>query len=495
MRMQFKPVFMSVCAVALMIGLGAMMSGCSTNPATGESQFTALMSPQQEASVGAQEHEKVMKQYGGTVSDSALSAYVNRVGQKVAANTERPDVQYKFFVLDTPVVNAFALPGGYVYVTRGILALANSEAELAAVLAHEVGHITGRHTAERYSHGVVTSLGAAVLAAALDSQTAADAANVGSQLYLSSYSRGQESQADDLGIRYLHRAGYDTGAMARFLTSLQMDSALDARLHGKGGNGESFSYFSTHPQTAERVANARNIAMQYAPNEGLTNRDAYMNAINNVIYGDSASQGFVRGTTFWHPDLDMTFTAPDGYSIINNPDSVIVRNPSAGSVAVFDVAANAAGVDPLTFLTTSWMRGEQLANVETLSIGGKPAATGQFSGRIGNQIMTVQLLAVQWSPNRVYRFQMAWPPKADSATVDGMKQLSYSLRSMTKAEKSSIKPLRIKTVTAKSGDTIASLSARMAKTDAFTVERFLTLNGLDGEAKVVAGQAYKIIVE
>lgn len=217
------------------------------------------MPASQEASVGAQEHEKVKQAFGGFVT-GPVADYVSSVGRKVAANTERTDVQYKFFVLDTPDINAFAIPG-YIYVTRGLLALANSEAEIAGVLGHEVGHITARHSAERASQGFLVGLGAAVLGAATGSSGVAQAANVGSDLLIKSYSRGQEHQADELGVRYLTRASYDPTAMASFLTSLDAQTSLDARISGKSNTMP--NYFSTHPVTAERVSQAGAEAEKY----------------------------------------------------------------------------------------------------------------------------------------------------------------------------------------------------------------------------------------
>jgi predicted Zn-dependent protease len=273
----FKPLFKLFTLASLIV-----LDACSVNPATGEKQFAALMTPQQEVSVGATEHDKIIKQYG-LVNDSALTAYVNKVGQRVTRETERSDVQYKFFVIDSPVVNAFALPGGYIYVSRGLLALANNEAELAAVLAHETGHITGRHSAERYSTGVVTSLGAGLLSAAIGSSGASKAIGLGSNLYLSSYSRSQESQADSLGLRYMSRGGYDVQAMPSFLYSMQQESVLESRLAGKDTGGA--SYFSTHPATAERVGQTSGELSQY-PKGGDLNRSAYQSAISGLVYGD-----------------------------------------------------------------------------------------------------------------------------------------------------------------------------------------------------------------
>ena len=248
-----------ICKPLLMCSAIALLAGCSTNAATGRTQFAGLMSPQQETQVGASEHEKIVKQFG-LYKNSKLQSYVTEIGKRVSVNTERADVQYKFFVLDSPIVNAFALPGGYVYISRGLMALSNSEAELAGVLAHEIGHVTARHSAERYSHGVVTSLGAAVIAAAVDSTGVSQALGLGSNLYMSSYSRSQENEADSLGIRYLSKGGYEPKAMSSFLNAMQNQSAVDSKAKGEKSGGA--NYFSTHPATADRVAKTRNESAQ-----------------------------------------------------------------------------------------------------------------------------------------------------------------------------------------------------------------------------------------
>ena len=175
------------------------VTACSTNQATGRNQFTGLMPASQESQIGAQEHEKILAQYGGVVKDAALRNYVAAIGQKLVPYTERQDVQYTFTLLDSPVVNAFALPGGYVYITRGILTLANNESELAGVIGHEIGHVTARHSAERYSTSVLTGLGASILSAVINVNGASQALGLGANLYLSSYSRSQEHESDDSG--------------------------------------------------------------------------------------------------------------------------------------------------------------------------------------------------------------------------------------------------------------------------------------------------------
>lgn len=473
-------------------GMIILLGGCSTNPATGESQFTALMSPAQENQIGAQENAKVMKTYGIPENSQNLQAYVNQVGQRVAQDTERPDVQYKFTLLDSSMVNAFALPGGYVYVTRGLMALANNEAELAGVMAHEVGHVTGRHSAERYSHGVLTSLGAMALSIALDNGAASQAIGVGSELYMTSYSRSQESQADDLGIRYLHKSGYDTFSMASFLNALDGNDTLSAAEKGKSGGGA--DYFATHPKTADRVSKAMATAGAYPANQKSLNRDQYLRMLDGMTYGDSAKQGFVRGQTFWHPQMDFTFTAPAGFTLSNQPTQVVASSKQTGAIIILDSVANPRGLDPMTFLTQAWLHGKPATGVETIDINGKAAATASLAGTVQGQPVAIRVVAVQWTPNTIFRFQMAIPNGAHAGLIDELKRTTYSLRHMTAQEKQSIQPRKIKIVTAGAGDNVTSLSARMA-VDSNREQHFRVLNGLNSGDQVQAGQMYKLVVE
>ena len=201
------------------------LSGCTINPATGEQSFTVFMSPAEEREVGSREHPKILKQFGGVYGDAELANYVHRVGTSLARVSEMPDLEFKFTVLNDDQVNAFALPGGYVYITRGLLALADDEAEMAGVIVHEIGHVTARHAAERYSRAVAARIGLSlidVLASVAGAVTGTtDFVSLGAQLYLQGYSRDQEFQADMLGIRYLARAGYDANAVTAFLGAIE----------------------------------------------------------------------------------------------------------------------------------------------------------------------------------------------------------------------------------------------------------------------------------
>ena len=479
--------FKSLLFVTLVL-LGA--SGCSTNPATGQQQFTALMSPSQEQQVGANEHSKIMKNYG-SIQDKALLNYVRKVGADVAKNTERADVDYKFFVLDDPMVNAFALPGGYVYVTRGLLAQANSEAELAGVLGHEVGHITGRHSAERYSRGVLTSLGAAVLGAALESNAASQALGVGSDLFLKSYSRSQEHEADMLGIRYLNRSGYHPSGMPAFLTALEANTELEMRLNGKGGRMP--GWMSTHPLTADRVQQTIAQAKQF-PQEGKINRNEYLNQIDGMIYGDSPKQGFVRGNKFYHPEINFTFEAPSNFEIVNQPHQVVSIDKKSGAVIIFDIASIKKSIDPLSYLTQAWMKGAKIKDAEKISVNDRSAATASFKGTVDRRAVTIRLVAVEWAPGVFYRFQMAIPKNAPKALIEDLKRTTYSLRKMTSAEKQSVKPHKVRIITAQPGDTVKSLAARMPF-NSLKEERFRALNALIPGQGISSGQKYKLVYD
>ncbi len=466
------------------------LTACSTNPATGDRQFTALMSPEQEIQIGAGEHKKVMQMFGDKNIDPALQTYVGKIGARVSKKTERPDVQYKFTVIDTPMVNAFAIPGGYIYASRGLMTLANSEGELASVLAHETGHITARHSAERYSRGVLASLGATALSIAIGSDTATQMLGLSSELYVKSYSRAQEHQADELGVRYLYRGGYDPFSMARFLTNLDNNTKLDLALAGKG-EASPYNYFSTHPQTGERIARASNIAAKYPKDSEEVSREKYLRAIDGMIYGDSPQQGYVRGRHFYHVPMDFTFSVPEGFTLNNQPTQVVATAEN-GTVILFDAVGNRDHIDALGYITRVWMTDKALPDAERITINGNPAATASFGGAINGAPVTIRLVAVEWAPDKIFRFQMAIPQGASKGLIEELRRATYSLRSLTADEKRTIKPYRVRIVTAKAGDSVASLARHMPFAT-MQEERFRVLNGMRKGEQLAAGRLYKTI--
>lgn len=475
----------------LILGAAVLLGGCTVNPATGQQQFTGLLPAGQEESVGAKEHEQVQQTYGKFVT-GPIADYVNRIGQKVASGTERTDVQYKFFVIDSPIVNAFAVPGGYIYVSRGLLALANSEAEMAGVIAHEIGHITARHAAARMSQGALIGIGAAILSAATGSDAVGQVANVGSDLYIKSYSRSQEDEADALGVRYLAQAGYDPNAMAEFLQSLDDQTKLDQKIAGKDDAAE-FSYFSTHPVTAERVKHAATLAANYPQGARVDNNDVYLSMINGLVYGDSEEQGFVRGDNFYHTKMGFTFAVPKGFTIQNNPTELIATHPG-GSLIILDSGRDDQGRDPMAYLTQNWMKNNPPQGAENVTINGMRAATAAFAGTANGKSVLIRIVAIEWKPGQFFRFQMAIPQTATTDVVEGLKHTTYSFRPMTETEKTMIKPYRVRTFTAGAGNTVAAAATKMTFND-YREERFRVLNGLHGGQGLTAGQVYKVIAE
>lgn len=475
----------------LILGAAVLLGSCTVNPATGQKQFTGLLPAEQEVTVGAKEHEQVKQTYGKFVT-GPVADYVSRIGQKVASGTERTDVQYKFFVLDSPIVNAFAVPGGYIYVSRGLLALANSEAEMAGVIAHEIGHITARHAAARMSQGVLVGIGAAILSAATGSDAVGQAANVGSDLYIKSYSRSQEDEADGLGVRYLAQAGYDPNAMAEFLGSLDQQTKLDQKIAGKNDAAE-FSYFSTHPVTAERVKHASALALNYPGGPRVDNRDVYLSMINGLVYGDSEEQGFVRGDNFYHTKMGFTFAVPKGFTIQNNPTELIATHPG-GSLIILDSGRDDQGRDPMRYLTENWMKNNPPQGAENVTVNGMRAATAAFAGTANGKAVLIRIVAIEWKPGQFFRFQMAIPQSATTDVVEGLKRTTYSFRPLTDAERSSIKPYKVRTFTAGAGNSVQAAAQKMVFAD-YKEDRFRVLNGLQSGEPLNTGLVYKVISE
>jgi predicted Zn-dependent protease len=478
-----------------------ILSGCSQNPATGNQDFTAFMSPEDELRVGQEEHPKILKQYGGNYNDLKLGKYISDVSFKLTQVAELPNLTYTFTVLNESGVNAFALPGGYIYITRGLLALVENEAEMAGVLAHEIGHVTARHTAQRYSKSVATNLGLNIVGILGSLYGApAGAGNVlslGAQLYLQGYSREQELEADKLAVRYLIRAGYDPNAMATFFKKMQAHSNLQAKLAGKtGGEGEQFHALATHPRTAQRIVQAINLVKLARIQNPRVGRSTLLANIDGMVYGDDPKQGVRRGREFIHPGLQIKFSVPPGFSMINTPSQVIAIGPN-GSQIVFDAEndANAARSYPnmAAYLTEKWGSRLNLRGVESISVNGLPAATGGNRLRLKSGVRDARLVAMRDSSGRIYRFTFLTPPNRTKSLTTELRRTTYSFRNLTTRELQTFRPLRIKVVTVRRGDTVSSLAARLP-VERFQVELFEAINGISRNRPLKQGQKIKLIV-
>jgi predicted Zn-dependent protease len=470
------------------------VSACTTVPASGQQRFTGLLSEEQEKQIGAEEHQKVLEEYGRYESP-ALERYVDSVGQLLAATSEMRDLNWTFTVLDSGIVNAMALPGGYVYVTRGLLALAQDEAELAAVIGHEIGHVTARHAAARYSRGVATQLGvlaAGVLGqAVLGTGAVGDVAGVVGQGFLASYSRDQEYEADSLGIRYSSRIGFDPDGMARFLEMLERERQVMAEVTGMAPRGASI--FDTHPPSLERADRARQIGRGVQVADAMRARDVLLDQIDGMTYGDSAKQGFVRGQTFAHPELGFRFVAPDRFTLINTSDRVIATGPQNATISL-DMATGVGPGSMTAYLRDQWARGVQIQGLEQIEVNGMEAATAQARGSTRAGQVDVRLVAIRWRDGTIYRFQFVSPTQATAGLSEAFRRTTYSFRPLTQAERNDLQPWRIRIHTVRAGETIESIARRMPF-DEHAVERFKLLNALGPGDRLEPGMRVKVVAE
>ncbi len=476
------------------------LGGCAVNPATGQESYTAFMSPQEEIKVGREEHPKILKQFGGAYNDPKLGAYIAGITQSLTRVTETPGLTFTVTVLNDDEVNAFALPGGFVYITRGILALGGNEAEVAGVLAHEIGHVVARHTAQRYSKAMTANLGLTILGVLGSAygvpRGVGDLASIGAQAYLQSFSREQELEADMLGVRYMTRAGYDPNALISFFQKLEAHTRLKAALAGKTDGGDGHNIMATHPRTADRITQAIQLAKVSRPANARVARNTYLANIDGMTFGDDPSQGIRRGRVFAHPVLRFEFKVPPDFTIFNSPEQVVARGPG-GAVVAFDMvdkktARKARGMR--AYLVRGWGAKLPLKGVETLDVNGMEAATGQARAQTKKGPRDLRLVAIRGGPDRIFRLMFLTPTKLTDRLGTELRKTTYSFRRLSEGEARSIKPLRLKVITVRSGHSPRSLSARMPM-PRFRLEWFEALNGLKRGQPLFAGQKVKIVVE
>jgi predicted Zn-dependent protease len=445
---------------------------------------------------GAKAHPQLLAEFGG-LYEGEQATYVTRIGQSVAAQSGLANSPKEFTIslLNSPVNNAFAIPGGYVYITRQLMALMNNEAELASVLGHEVGHVAARHSAKRNSRATRAGLGA-VLATVLGGVLLGDSgARLGQELgsaiaqrYVLSYSRAQEYEADDLGVIYLTRAGYDPIAASTMLASLAAQTSLDTRRAGKSDKPLP-EWASTHPDPGSRVVRARQKAATMTPNARTVNRDAFVAMLGGMLYDDDPDQGLVDGNLFRHPELRLSFSAPAGFVLNNAPDAVTITG--AGGKAQFSGARYDGDMDAYVRRVLRDIGGEQstLGNsiVRRTSVNGLPVAYAVARASTNSGWVDVTVYAYEFGPKTAYHMVSMTPVSSQV-----FRPLFDSVRRLSDAEVAAIRPRRIEIVTVRANDTIQSLSARMAYAD-YQQERFRVLNGLAENEPLRVGQKVKIV--
>ena len=439
------------------------------------------------------EHQRILATYGGVYTDPRLQTLVEQMVDRLVAASEKPDQHYKVTILNSPSVNAFALPTGQLYVTRGLIALADDESELASVIAHEMGHVVARHAELRAQQERQADLVNRVVTDVVSDPEAGALALAKSKLELASFSRAQEFEADAIGIGIADRAGYDPYGAARFLTAMEHNSALK-REQAAAINPAAPDFLSSHPSTPERVTQAIANARQYKPpasdsaQQREEARDAYLGDLDGVVYGEDPSEGFVRGRRFLHPKLGFTFTAPENFSLDNTAQAVLGIKHGGGEALRLDVVRVPAEQTLAGYLTSGWIENIDPASVEDVTINGFPGATATAKG----EQWDFRLYVMRFGSD-VYRFIFA----AKHSTPDTERAFRESIgtfRRLSLAEIDQAKPLRLRIVKVAPGDTVEKLASRMAVPDR-AVDRFRVLNGLEPGERLKPGREVKIVVE
>ena len=352
------------------------LAGCATNPVTGKSDFV-LMSEEQEIALGRQYSPQVLKETPA-YEDVELAAYVQRVGEQVAAQSHRANLIYRFTVLDSADVNAFALPGGYIYITRGLLAYLNSESQLAAVLGHEIGHVTARHSVRQQSTATATGLLGAVLAGASGVRGAGDLANIAGTAIVRGYGREHELEADRLGAEYLARSNYDPQAMLQVIKVLKDQETFELQ-RAKDEGREPRVYhglFSTHPANDQRLQEVVAAADKFrTPTAQTNNAEEFLRRMEGMTFGDGEREGIRRGNRFYHRELDFALEFPEGWRIENRPHSLMAQSPDNEGLMQFSMQDLNQRVPPQEFLRQR-LNVQNLRNGEAIESDGMSGYTG-----------------------------------------------------------------------------------------------------------------------
>ena len=440
------------------------------------------------------EHHRILAAYGGVYNDPRLQTMIETTVGRLVAASERPDLHYKVTMLNSQSINAFALPTGQLYVTRGLIALANDESELASVLAHEMGHVIAHHAEIRAEQARQADLVSRVVSDVVTDPEMGALALAKSKLALASFSRAQEFEADAIGIGIASRAGYDPYGAVRFLTSMEHNTELKPLPSGNI-NPASPDFLSSHPATPERITNAVANARQYKyqpPAAGggqyeSQTKPAYLSDIDGIVFGEDPSEGFVRGRRFlskaWLYLHRARWLHPRQYGA-GGPWG----KHGGGQALRLDVVRVPAEQTLAAYLTSGWIENIDPATVEDVTVNGFPGATAAAKG----DQWDFRLYAIRFGSD-VYRFIFATKHRTPE-TDRQFRESVGTFRRMSLAEIEDAKPLHLKIVTVAPGDTVEKLAGRMAVADR-AVERFRVLNGLEPGDKLKPGTEAKIVVE
>ena len=433
------------------------------------------------------EHDRIVASYGGVYDDAAAAQALARAVGRLVEASDDPSQAYRITILNSSVVNAFALPTGNLYVTRGLLALANDTSEVAAVIAHEMAHVTARHAVARQRRQEAAMVVNKAVANVLQDADAQRLALNSTQLSLARFSQVQELEADAIGVKTLARAGFDPFAASRFLSSMARYAEYRAnRGNQQGGNRPDF--LSSHPSTPERITFAVRAAREIAaPGIGEQERERYLQGLDGMIFGDDPSEGFVRGRSFLHKALGIQFNVPLGYALENS--SVAVHATDAQGTAMrFDGVAIPETTSLADYLASGWINGLVRDSI-------RPIQVGEFQGAAATAVAdgwTFRVGVVRYG-RTTYRFIFA--SQDQSASLDeAFTQTLQSFKRLAPEDSARLRPLRLRLVKVKPGDTIERLAEQMSGVER-KVELFKVVNGLEGGEQPEAGKLVKIVTD
>jgi len=473
------PLFLIVVATAI---------ACVTNPATGQRQFN-ILSEGDEVALGKQSDAQI-RQEMGVYADQPLQDYVNRVGQAMAKTSHRPQLPWTFAVVDASAINAFALPGGYIYLTRGILPFLRDEAEMANVIGHEIAHVTAMHGATAYSRqqGIGLGLGIGRIFAPENRQGLFSIAEGAFGLLFLKHGRDAELEADRLGVGYAANSGWNPSGMAGMLSTL-------GRLSEASGSSRGVpNFLSTHPLPEDRVAQVQSVAdAARTATSTRVNADNFARRIDGLVFGDSREQGIVRGRDFLHPILRMALQFPAGWQISNGAQQVVAQPEGDQPMAVMMEIVDDGGRSPAQAGRARMAQAELTERAgESTTINGLPAFVGVFSGGTGNEAIVARVAFISHA-GRLYQVAGVAAENAFSQADPTFRQVIGSFRGMTAAEADRVQPARVDFHTVRTGDTWASL----AKTSggAVTASALAIMNGADPSSTPKAGMRVRVVIE
>lgn len=473
----------------------SLVSACAVNPATGERNFV-LMSESAEIKLGREAHQQVVDQFG-LYDDSELQAYVQKVGEQLALNSHRADLVYRFTLLDSDQVNAFALPGGYIYITRGIMAYLNSEAELAAVLGHEIGHVTARHGVQQASQQQATGFGYLIGSILVPELRAAGAQNLFSLLstaWIRGYGREHELEADSLGAEYIAKSGYQPEAMIEVIGVLKNQEIFDKDLAALEGR-EPRAYhgvFATHPKNDTRLQEVVGKAKALAnKNASRVNKNEYLNKIAGMVFGDSEEQGIRRGSSFYHAELGFALDFPKNWRIENRPNSLIAQAPKGEAIIRVRAEDINKRIDAGEFIKTR-LKVKKLEQGRALNSHGLDGYTGLTRGNTPYGQRDIRI-SVLYMGTKAYTF-FATTKEADALERfdEAFLQIIGSFHALLDEERPLTKALSIEIIEAQEGDTYAKL-AKDTRIPNYAESQLRLMNDQYPQGEPKPGQRIKIV--